>query len=41
MTPNLLDRPAEQIAGLWDDEVRDAGLVNTIRRGLRELGLST
>jgi hypothetical protein len=40
MTPNLLDRPAEQIAGLWDDEVRDAGLVNTIRRGLRELGLS-
>ena len=40
MTVNLLDRPAEQIAGLWDDEVRDAGLVNTIRRGLRELGLS-
>ena len=40
MTPNLLDRPAEQIAGLWDDEVRDAGLVNTIRRGLREFGFS-
>ena len=40
MDVNLLDRPAEQIAGLWDDEVRDAGLVNTIRRGLREFGLS-
>ena len=40
MGVNLLDRPAEQIAGAWDDELRDAGLVNTIRRGLRELGLS-
>ena len=37
---NLLDRPAEQIAGAGDDEVRDAGLVNTIRRGLREFGFS-
>ena len=41
MGVNLLDRPAEQIAGVFDGDLPDhAATVNTIRRGLRELGLS-
>ena len=40
MTVNLLDRPAEQIGSLLDGAPDHAATVNTIRRGLRELGLS-
>ena len=40
MTVNLLDRPAEQIGSLLDGAPNHAATVNTIRRGLREFGLS-
>ena len=41
MGVNLLDRPAEQLGRVFDDDLPDhAATVNTIRRGLRELGLS-
>ena len=40
MTVNLLDRPAEQFGQVFDDDPDPAATVNTIRRGLRELGLS-
>ena len=36
----LIDRPAEQIGSLLDGAPDHAATVNTIRRGLRELGLS-
>ena len=40
MGVNLLDRPAEQFGQVFDDDPDPAATVNTIRRGLRELGLS-
>ena len=41
MGVNLLDRPAEQIGVVFDRDLPDhAATVNTIRRGLREFGLS-
>ena len=40
LSMNLLDRPAEQIGSLLDGAPDHAATVNTLRRGLREFGLS-
>ena len=43
MGVNLLDRPAEQLGAVFDDDLpghHHAETLNTIRRGLREFGLS-